>query len=557
MPTTTNTIELQRRGPGRPPKGLAGRRTFASDFAFDFFPRLHASYGVRFPSPIYRDDPVRFAREILGVDPWHKQVEILEAVRDHQRVAVKSGHKVGKSHSAGMLALWFYCSYPAARVVMSSTTSRQVDEILWRQLRMLYATAGRCLECTHELRANPAARIPRPCPHSSLISGELGDLARTGLKSDDFREIVGFTAKQAEAVAGISGEHVLYILDEASGIPRVIYEAIEGNRAGSAKLALFGNPTKNEGEFYDAFNSKARFYKGITVSSEETPNALAHRIVIPGLAASEWLEEKKDEWGENSPLYKVRVKGEFAEYEEGKIFSLHEIAQSEQRWRDSIPAEGRLYIGVDPAGEKGSGDEIVFASRRGLRCLDLRIRRGLDETGHLTELLNIIEDHRLPRETPVAVLDRGGDIGSKVYIKIRDYAEENPGALEVVGVRPSDDSMRQPELYPKMRDALAASLSAWFLAGGAIPEDTKLEKELHAMQWHQRADGKLKLTDKPTLRKILGRSPDRYDALALSVWEPLSLRDRSLPPPRETERDYYAGRRAMDPYEGLRRWERR
>ena len=37
-----------------------------------------------------------FFREILGVEPWAKQIEILEAVRDSSRVAVKSGHKVSK-----------------------------------------------------------------------------------------------------------------------------------------------------------------------------------------------------------------------------------------------------------------------------------------------------------------------------------------------------------------------------------------------------------------------------------------------------------------------------
>jgi len=246
--TSSLAFEIQkRRGPGRPPKRDEPLPTFIGDFAADFFPALHASFGITFPSPIYLAEPVRFSREIIGVEPWAKQVEILEAVRDHPRVAIKSGHKVGKSHSAAQLALWFYCSFEAARVVMTSTTSRQVDEILWRELRMMLARSGRCVSCKAELLDNPAARIPRPCPHSSLVDGDLGDLARTGLKSDDFREIVGFTAKQGEAVAGISGENVLYIVDEASGVPKEIYEAIEGNRAGSARLALFGNPTKNEG----------------------------------------------------------------------------------------------------------------------------------------------------------------------------------------------------------------------------------------------------------------------------------------------------------------------
>lgn len=554
MVTSSLAFEVQkRRGPGRPPKRDEPLPTFIGDFAADFFPALHASFGITFPSPIYRADPVRFSREILGVDPWAKQIEILERVRDYPRVAIKSGHKVGKSHSAAQLALWFYCAFDAARVVMTSTTSRQVDEILWRELRMMLARSGRCVACKAELLDNPAARVPRPCPHSSLIDGELGDLARTGLKSDDFREIVGFTARQGEAVAGISGENVLYIVDEASGVPKEIYEAIEGNRAGSARLVLMGNPTQNEGEFYDAFHSKKdRFYTCVTVSSEESPNVVSGKRLIPGLAMPEWIAEKKEEWGEKSALYLVRVKGEFAEHEEGKIFSLHTIGEAEKRWSET-PAEGRLYIGLDPAGERGRGDEIVFAARRGLKLLELVPRRGLDEQGHLAELLRIVQRLRQPRETVVVVVDREGEIGSRVNRAIREYADDHPGELEVVSVRASDRSMRQPELYARMRDALAGSLAAWFDSGGAIVEDAKLARDLHSLEWRLLPNGQAKVTDKETLRKLLGRSPDRYDALALATWEPLSLREYTgtgsiAVLPEATTR--------LDPYAAAAKWRR-
>jgi phage terminase large subunit len=551
--STTNAYELETRRPGRPRKDAPKRQTFLSDFCRDFLPALHAASGIKFPNIRYRHDPVLFAKEILGVEPWSKQIDIIEAVRDAKRVAVRSGHKVGKSRLAGILALWFYCSFRNARVVMTSVTSRQVDQILWREVRMLRARAGRCVECR---KADPdGLRIPKPCPHSSEIEGDMGDLARTGFKSKDFREIVGFTARQADAVQGISGEAILYIVDEASGVPKQIYEAIEGNRAGGAYLLLLGNPTQNEGEHYDAFHSKERFYKTFTVSSEESPNVKAGREVIPGLATKEWLEEKKEEWGEQSPLYQVRIKGTHAEKESGKIFSLYSIGQAEERWHDT-PAAGRLSIGIDPAGESGSGDEAVFAARRGLKLLELVPHLGLSEAAHLVQLLLLIKHMKLPRETPVVVVDADGAVGSKVYLAIRNYADAHPGSFEVVRVRGSERSLRQPEIYKNMRDALTASLDAWFREGGAIVEDTKLEKELHAMVWRQRADGKLTVIDKPALRKILGRSPDRYDALALSCWEPLALREDNEAPPPSSQQDQYAAT-TLDPYLGARAWERR
>lgn len=434
-------------------------------------------------------------------------------------------------------------------------TARQVDQILWRELMMLRARSGRCVTCK---RDDPEGLlIKRPCPHSALITGELGHLARTGFKSDDFREIVGYTGREAEAVAGVSGRHVLFIFDEASGIADQIFEATEGNRAGGARVVMFGNPTRNDGEFFEAFHGKSAFYKTVHVSSEETPNVIAGRIVIPGLATREWITEKREEWGEDSPLYRVRIKGEFALHEAGRIFSLHMIAQAEQRWYDT-PDAGRLFIGLDPAGESGLGDETMFCMRRGLKCLGFRPFLGLTEDQHLGQLLAILHEYRLPRETPMVVLDRGGLIGARIAVLFRTYLDAHPNAFELRAVRPADGAKRKPKEFGRCRDELAHNLVDWFRAGGAIPEDTKLEKELHVLEWTQSLDGRHKLTDKPKIRKMIGRSPDRFDSLSLAVWEPTSLDDESELSPAEravleAERLNVTGH-GLDPYAGSMQW---
>ena len=555
MATSTTASEVAKRKQGRPKQE---RATMADDLLMALRAQLEVTTRIRFPSPRYQQDPVAFAREILGVEPWEKQREILEAVRSHPRVAVKSGHKVSKSHSAAIVALWYYCSFPDARVVMTSTTARQVDQILWRELRMIRARGGRCTDCKRE---DPDGhRITRPCPHSALIEGEQGELARTGLKSPDFREVVGFTAREAEAVAGISGKHLLYILDEASGIDEAIFEAIEGNRAGGARLVMFSNPTRTTGEFYEAFHAKERFYHCISVSSADTPNVREGRLVIPGLATREWVQEKAEEWGENSPMFRVRVLGEFATHEDGKIFSIHAIEQAEQRWHDT-PEAGRLFLGIDPAGPSGSGDETVFCARRGLKVIELRAHRGLNDEAHLVHLLALLSKLRVPRETPVVVLDREGSVGASLFGMLTNHAESTH-AFELVGVRASDKAVRQPQVYDRLRDELCANLEAWFRDGGAIIEDSKLEAELHSLEWKQQANGRLKVTPKDLLRKTLGRSPDRYDALALAAWEPLALRDEADIPAsaRAAARDSAdldGYRPALDPYAGASVWGRR
>src|SRR2546426_9485060 len=58
----------------------------------------------------YADNPVGFATDVLHVEPWSKQIEILDAVLREPRVSVKGGVGVGKDFTAAVLALWWaYC----------------------------------------------------------------------------------------------------------------------------------------------------------------------------------------------------------------------------------------------------------------------------------------------------------------------------------------------------------------------------------------------------------------------------------------------------------------
>jgi hypothetical protein len=509
------------------------------------------------PSMQYQRDPVAYCREVLGTEPWGCQRDVMQAlVPALARVAVKSGHKTGKSHLAACIALWFYCSFANARVVMSSTTSRQVDRILWRELRMMhYRSQAGLREDDRALQRNPHLRT-RP------IGGEPAVLARSGLVSPDFREITGFTAREAEAVAGISGENLLYIIDEASGVPGNIFEAIQGNMAGGARILLLSNPTQDKGEFFDAFGKKAKSdtnptgYTCFTISSEMSPNVVEGRVVIPGLATREWIETMRQDYGPDSAWYTVRVKGDFVLNEASKIISLALISAAEQRWEDAPEDGGQLHIGLDPAGPSGGGDETVFCLRRGGKILSFHAFREQNEDAILVQLIGIVQQARRPREVPLVKVDREGLIGSKVFGRLRAYLDAQPAyerPFECVGVRASDKAHRDPMNFDRMRDELWENMRLWLASGGAIPPSSKLEQELHAPDWVTRLDLKRKVTPKEELRKLLGRSCDHADAMALAVWD-ITLREHAAAVPDQSHQPppAYAEPAALDPYD----WER-
>jgi phage terminase large subunit len=510
------------------------------------------------PSPLYRDSPYKFAREILGVDLWDKQIEILNAIRDYSRVAVCGGRKVGKDFVLAVMALWYYCTFDEANVVITATTSRQIDDILWKQIRMLVVRSGRCVECK---KVDPQG--PTPCPHSHVIDGEMGELARTGLKHrSSFRSITGFTANEAEAVSGISGRNLFYIFDEASGIEDFIYEAVKGNlaAAGNTKMALISNPTDNTGEFFRAFHDRRHLYKTIEVSSLDSPNVITGEDLWPGLASRAWVELMKEDWGEDSRDFIVHVLGRFATLEEEKIISIDRLKASNLLWSQMAdPEDNRLHIGLDPAGPGLQGDETGFAIRRGRKVLAVHSERGLTEEAILVRLLMYAAEFKMPGDMiPVIIVDRDGNIGASMYGLLRQQADASPSPFKVIGVRGSEKAFRDPKIYDHVRDELWVSLGKWIRDGGALPPDGKLSKELNCPKFYQsKQTGRMKVTSKDDMRKLLGHSPDKADATTLCVWQgrgetfdDVPDTNKPLPTHPQTQNVYNTGA-VFDPYRGL------
>ena len=310
--------------------------------------------GEEWPSERWQTDPVGFAWTILGAELAPKQKEMLESIRDNPRTAVRGGRKIGKDFGVGVAALWWYASFADARAILTATTAHQIDSVLYREIRKLIGRSGTCFDCRREAfkrREKP----PQPCPHSTRLTGKVGEIARSGIKSPDMREIQGFTARDPEAMAGTSGTRILYVLDEASGIADEIHTAIRGNlAAGGGREVLISNPTRPIGFFFDAFHAKKDLYNRIHGSSEETPNVLEGREVFPGLAGREWVEEQRREWGVDSPLYQIHVLGNFCVNEQGAIFTVAAIANGRSLMLEFEAVVGG-YVGAMPVLEEENG----------------------------------------------------------------------------------------------------------------------------------------------------------------------------------------------------------
>ena len=436
-------------------------------------------------------DPVFFATNVIGVEPWSKQEEILYAVRDYPRVAVRSGHKVSKSNSAAILALWWVLTMPDARVPITSASFQQVVKILWREITAMYRKAN--------------LNVP--------LGGQLYRDPSSGLVFPNGNEIFGFSTDQPERAAGISGENLLYIIDEASGVNEEVFEAMEGNMAAGAKMALFSNPTRMVGSFFDAFHSKSKYWKCIHISSRHSPNVTGERV-IKGLAGPEWIDEKADEWGEESPMFQVRVEGNFPGQGDNSVIGLGLATEAQMRYKDAS-TQGQLRIGVDPA--RYGEDETVIQPVRGFKVLDPVV--GMNLNGHQVATLVLETIEKLKRPTD-----------DKIYVKIdiiglgaspADFLDimERSKSLGVV-VRPVNVSHAsdKPDLYPNLRSQLCFDLRDWLESGGSLPKDEKLLQEIVSATYELDAKGRNMIMSKKNERKLLGRSPDRRNALELAIY---------------------------------------
>lgn len=421
-----------------------------------------------------RQDPVFFVRQVLGGDPWKKQEEILKAVRDHKRVAVRACHGVGKTKVAAWVALWFLYTHPNSKVITTAPTWHQVENLLWREIHAAHA----------------ASRIPLG-----------GKVLQTQIELGKQWFALGLSTDKPERFQGFHAEDILLIVDEASGVDQQIFDAAEGFLTSTgAKLLLIGNPTQLSGEFYNAFRSP--LYHKIHISAFDSPNLKAGKVVRPYLVTQEWVEEKRLKWGEDSPLWYSRVLGEFPEQGDDTLIPLAWIEAAQQRWQALAPGEP-IELGVDVA--RYGSDTTVIMLRQGSRAeivTQLRGQNTMEIAGRTIEALR-------KTKATVAKVDVIG-IGAGVV----DRLEEQRYPVQEMN---SSEAAYDNERFVNKRAEWYWALRERFQSGDiAIPPDDELASQLASLKYKFDSRGRIQIESKEEMRKRGLPSPDKADALMLA-----------------------------------------
>mgnify|MGYP001251557802 FL=1 len=425
----------------------------------------------------YGNDPVLFVEEMLGAQPFDYQSEFLRALLDERKMSVKSGHGTGKSTTASWAMLWFMLLRYPCKVVVTAPTSSQLFDAMFAELKRWIGELPKELQQLLNVKSDRVELVSAPA--EAFIS------CRTA------------RAETPEALAGVHSDHVLLIVDEASGVPEQVYEAAAGSMSGhNATTLMLSNPTRSSGTFFESHNRMANSWWTRTWSCKDSP-----------LVSHEFVDEMELRYGPESNAYRVRVLGEFPLSDDNTIIPYH-LVESAQNRDVVVSDEAMVVWGLDVA--RFGSDATALCKRQGPIVTELRSWRGLDlmqTTGRVVAEYEALA----PSKRPAEILVDSIGVGSGVVDRLQELG------LPVRGVNVAE-SPSMGDTYMNLRSELWFKCKAWLEDRSCkLPKDDQLIAELTAIRYSFTSSGKMKAESKDEMRKRGLGSPDLADALCLTM----------------------------------------
>jgi hypothetical protein len=463
----------------------------------------------RAPDPVamLADDIASFTYDPLGYAvyayPWQEpgalmdmrgprdwQADIMEDIRKHLespatrhaplRLAVASGHGIGKSALISMLIGWAKDTCEDTRIVITANTETQLRTKTWPEVSKWNGLA---------------------------ITKDWWRPTKTGIfsvvpdHSESWRvDAVTWSENNTEAFAGLHnmGKRIVVIFDEASRIADKVWEVTEGALTDEGTEIIwiaFGNPTQNTGRFRECFGRHRNLWKTRQIDSRD----------VEGTNKA-YLDELVTTYGVDSDIVKVRVRGLFPSASSMQ-FIAGDVVDAARKRQVSVEPSEPIVIGVDVARFGDDHSTIYFRQGRDARSIPpIRLHQAamvcVDETGVGGGVVDRLKQMQLPVV--------GVQFGAKPLNAVKLGNGEKC-------------ANRRAEIWAIMRE---------WLQGGAIPDDQTLADDLTGTEYSFNARDEILLEKKEHLKKRGLASPDDADGLALTLAVPV------LPSFWEEE-DYY------------------
>lgn len=504
----------------------------------------------------YRDDPIAFGEEILGESYTDDIKNVLRSVMQYPIVIVKSANGTGKTHCAGLLALWWYLCHNDAQVYTAAAPPESnLEKLLWGEI---------------------GSRVEK---HKGILRNDKVTYLNIERSKQEF--VTGVTipvsGTEAQRKGKFSGKHapfLLFLIDEGDAVPPEVYEAIESCMSGGfARLVIFFNPRAEAGPLFDMEKNGTAFI--VELSAFTHPNVVTGLDTIPGAVTREATVRRINEW--TRPLFDdEKIDGECFTVPEFLVGSVAKSFQGKPYpallpgWRKIVnPAFSYMVVGQYP----GQGDSQLI-SKAWIFAARTRWDNYVAIHGHnppkATRPILGVDVGELGNDWSVVCPRYGGYVaeleswqgnntlvsGRKaagIAVKLNAYQANVDGIGVGAGVWPIMeeelqgfvcDIMRfmssakvtestEQGTFGTMRDQVLWAVREWLRddmsrrSDAMLPPDEWLIEEL-GVPTYKVVLGKIKIMDKDTMRELLPkrRSPDRLDALA-STFAPSNIHSQS------------------------------
>jgi hypothetical protein len=406
------------------------------------------------------------------------------------RMAVASGRGIGKSALVSWIILWMLTTRLGATIIVTANTEQQLRSRTWAELGKWMTLSIN----SHWFHKTATTVKPAPWFQEAL---------ERDLKIDTgyyYAQAQLWSEENPDAFAGIHSSYgVCLIMDEASGIPSPIYSVSEGffsEPTSNRYWFTFSNPRRNTGPFYDSFNSKRSFWQNVQIDSrtvEGTDQKLFQSMI--------------EQYGEDSTVARVEVMGEFPSADDDTVIPLDLVRGAVER-DVTLTANEPIVWGLDVA--RFGGDNSALCVRQGNTVLEIKSFASMD----LMQLCGVVKnrfDDSTVMERPQEILVDVIGLGAGVVDRLR---EQN---LPVRGVNVAEAPSTKKN-YLNLRAELWFAIKDWLAQRDCrLPNDDELVSELAAPLYKYTSTGKIKIESKDEMRKRGIKSPDKADALALTM----------------------------------------
>lgn len=489
----------------------------------------------------WRADWNKFVREALGVTLDKEQQAILSSVQHNPRTSVSSGTARGKDFVAACAAVSCLYLTPIwnrrgelvenTKVALTAPTDRQVKNIMLPEVSRLFN------------RAKRRGIILPGRLNSYDIRTDNDEWFLTGFKADEHNH---------EAWSGFHAAHTMFVVTEASGIAEDIFNAIEGNLQGDSRILLVFNPNVPVG--YAAHSQKSDRWAKFRLNSLTAPNVVARKNLISGQVDYDWVKDKLDLWCSPIPesevkeelddfffegrwyrpedLFRIKVLGKFPKVADDVLIPPQWIEAAQERWRlnngrEPLSRDPRI-LGVDVAGM--GRDSTVYCERKGRWVAPFLSRNSGGAADHMAVAGEIVARRRREPEMLVSI-DTIGE-GAGVYSRCLELDNENYLISCKYSEAAKDGRYDLSDITGEYRFTNLRAYLFWCVrdwlnpkneTGAMLPLDPQFVEEATEIRWRFRSDGRIIIEPKEDIKKRLGRSPDRFDALANTFYPTQSV----------------------------------